>query len=98
MTRRAAPATLDVMTSSAAALPQVLGAALALAEVSLDKGPVQQHALVSLADAEDAADVRARQPFHIAERDHLTLRQRQLLHEHPLTPPRAVRRPRPGRP
>src|SRR5690349_1682815 len=44
-------------------------------------GPVQQHALVSLTDAEDAADVRARQPFYIAERDHLTLCQRQVLYE-----------------
>jgi hypothetical protein len=33
---------------------------------------VQQHALVSLTDAEDLADVRARQSFHVAGRDHLT--------------------------
>ena len=43
--------------------------------------PVQQHALVPLADAEDAAHVRGRQPFHVAERDDLTLRGRQILYE-----------------
>jgi GNAT superfamily N-acetyltransferase len=44
-------------------------------------GPVQQHSLVAFADAEDGADVRAGQSLDVAERDDLTLRGRQFLHE-----------------